>query len=522
MEYRFNPPPGWPSFPPGWRPPPGWKGDPSWPEPPADWPWWVPIAGTEHHAAPSAPAPQAAAAPAPAAPTPPTGSPGPVGGSRRRGLFGGRKQIEQLEQENLDLRRCLDEIGGLEQFELRQRVDGLRREQDDLQAAAGRQRAELDAELTRRRADAERDLLHQRAVLDKEAVQLRGELAELRSQVVATRDEVILQEAGVYHYRHPLENAEQYKTALGDIRYRIKSLVSGGRAFDAATDWTVNGSSREGKKMVTQTGKLVLRAYNAEADNCVRTLKAYNLDASIKRLEKAAETIARLGSAMRIRISSDYHALRLRELELVADYQAKVAEEKEAARAERERLREEEIARRELQREQERLTKELAHYSNARAALEQKGDTAAAAELAAKVTEIQTAMAGLAERAANTRAGYVYVISNIGSMGKHIVKIGMTRRLDPQDRINELGDASVPFRFDVHAIIFSNDAVGLEANLHRDLAAVRVNLVNTRREFFYAAPTEVKTLLAKHAGNILHFIDQPEAAEWRQSQATRQ
>ena len=84
------------------------------------------------------------------------------------------------------------------------------------------------------------------------------------------------------------------------------------------------------------------------------------------------------------------------------------------------------------------------------------------------------------------------------------------------------GDASVPFRYDVHALVFSDDAVGLEARLHQALAAVRVNLVNPRREFFYAAPGEVRTLLAQHAGHLLDFVEEPEAAEWRQSEGERQ
>jgi hypothetical protein len=122
---------------------------------------------------------------------------------------------------------------------------------------------------------------------------------------------------------------------------------------------------------------------------------------------------------------------------------------------------------------------------------------------------------------ANIRAGYVYVISNVGAFGERMVKIGLTRRLDPLDRVYELGDASVPFRFDVHALVFSDDAVGLEARLHQALAQVRVNLVNPRREFFYATPSEVRALLAKHAGHLLDFVDEPEASEWRQSEGER-
>ncbi|HKU42986.1 MAG TPA: GIY-YIG nuclease family protein, partial [Polyangiales bacterium] len=135
--------------------------------------------------------------------------------------------------------------------------------------------------------------------------------------------------------------------------------------------------------------------------------------------------------------------------------------------------------------------------------------------------EIQHAIDGVIERAANARAGYVYVISNIGSFGERVVKIGMTRRLDPMDRVRELGDASVPFRFDVHAIILSDDAVGLEGALHLRFASCRVNLVNNHREFFYTSPRDVKEALLALRGSLLSFNEAPEALEWHQSVSAR-
>ena len=131
--------------------------------------------------------------------------------------------------------------------------------------------------------------------------------------------------------------------------------------------------------------------------------------------------------------------------------------------------------------------------------------------------EIDRSIEEVDYRAANVRAGYVYVISNIGAFGDRVVKIGMTRRLDPLDRVRELGDASVPFGFDVHALFFSEDAVGIEAELHRRLADRRVNRVNRRREFFYATPAEVKQHLLELTGSLLEYEEVPEALEYRQS-----
>jgi Meiotically up-regulated gene 113/Domain of unknown function (DUF4041) len=251
-------------------------------------------------------------------------------------------------------------------------------------------------------------------------------------------------------------------------------------------------------------------------------MKPHALTSAVERLQKARSTISKLGKTMQIQVTDGYHTIRVRELELTADYIAKVAEEKEHEREERARLRDEEQARREYEREKARLAKEAAHHRAALEALKLKGDDPAAVlEVEAKLAELDSAIQGVESREANTRAGYVYVISNIGSFGDGVVKIGMTRRLDPMERVRELGDASVPFRYDVHSLIFSEDAVGLELKLHGALADQRVNMVNLRREFFRAAPTAVRDLLADFEGNILSFEETPEALEWHQSENAR-
>jgi Meiotically up-regulated gene 113 len=226
----------------------------------------------------------------------------------------------------------------------------------------------------------------------------------------------------------------------------------------------------------------------------------------------------KLGRTMDIRISDIYHALRVRELELTADYLEKVAEEKEREREEKARLREERKAQQEMERERARLDKERQHYENVLAALEAKGDAEAAERLREDLERVRRAIEDVDYRAANIRAGYVYVISNLGSFGDRMVKIGMTRRLDPIDRVRELSDASVPFKFDVHALFFSKDAVGIETELHQRLADCRVNRVNLRREFFYATPEEVKAqLLEVVPGDLLQYEETSEALEYHQS-----
>ncbi len=350
---------------------------------------------------------------------------------------------------------------------------------------------------------------------------LRKEVQDLQTQIIETREIMLLQEVGLYEYAHPLDSSAAYKDALQTIEELMKLSIKSGNAVTGTKKWAINGSEKDGAKMVADFSKLMLRAYNTEADNIIHTLKPYSLDSAKERLEKMRQSIAKLVASMNIQITDEYHGYRIKELELTADFIAKLAEEKEREREERARLREEEIARREYEREQQKLEKEKTHYCTALAALQEKGDLKAIAETQAKLSDIEHAIEGVVQRAANAKAGYVYVISNIGSLGSAIVKIGMTRRLDPMDRVRELGDASVPFRFDVHAIIFSDDAVGLETALHRQFAAKRVNLVNLHREYFYASPLEVKTALTRLQGNLLTFNDTPEALEWHQSEGAR-
>ncbi|MFI6578086.1 DUF4041 domain-containing protein [Nocardiopsis sp. NPDC050513] len=354
---------------------------------------------------------------------------------------------------------------------------------------------------------------------EAELHRVRSQVSQARARVVETEEIALLQEAGVYEYHHPLADAIAYKSRLKEVKDALKTMVRNDGAVLAATDWQVNGSLAQGRTMVRDFSKLMLRAYNAEADTLVRSMKPHKLASAMDRLAKTRETIARLGKTMHIRISDAYHHQRLYELQLTADHLAKVEEEKERVREERERQREEDKARREFEKEKARLLKEQSHYRSALAKLEAKGDEAGAAQLREKIAEAEEAIKGVNDREANIRAGYVYVISNVGAFGEHMVKIGMTRRLDPMDRVRELGDASVPFRFDVHALIFSQDAVGLESRLHKELEERRVNRVNLRREFFHATPGEVRDTLARISDqHLLEYRETPEALEWRASQ----
>jgi hypothetical protein len=362
-------------------------------------------------------------------------------------------------------------------------------------------------------ADPGRTIAH----LEAEIATLRAQLeaVELGTDDVVLDDERVLQEVGIYRYHHPLEDAAAYKDRLDELSSRIADLVKTNKAIEMSNTFTFDNSLAKGRKMASDLGKLMLRAYNAEADNSLRSLRAGNVVTAKRRIEASRDAIRKLGAMMQMHISDGFHALRVEEIELTADFLMKKQEEREAAIEERARLREERKVAAELAEERARLDKERSHLLNALEVLKSSGSTDS--ELERRLTELDEAIAQNDYRAANIRAGYVYVISNRGAFGENVVKIGLTRRLEPLDRVNELGGASVPFRFDVHALFFSEDAVTIETELHQHFAAQRVNHANLRKEFFFASPGEVRVALMSRVGNLLEFVEHPEAVEYLES-----
>lgn len=352
--------------------------------------------------------------------------------------------------------------------------------------------------------------------LRRENSTLRAQLADVASPgYVELSDARVLQDVGIYRYHHPLESAAAYHDRLASIEARIAEMVKASRAIVKSEMFTFNNSLAQGRRMTDDLAKLMLRAYNSEADNALRSLRAGNVVTAKRRLDASRGAIAKLGSMMEMRISDEFHELRFEELELTADWLMKKQEEREAARDERARLREEQRVAKELADERARLDKERAHLANMLDALERRGELDPV--LAGRLAEVDDAIAQNDFRAANIRAGYVYVISNEGAFGRDVVKIGLTRRLEPRERIYELGGASVPFRFDTHTLYFSEDAVTLEAELHRHFASRALNQANSRKEFFFATPAEVRQVLVEKVGSMLEFTEGAQATEYRQS-----
>ena len=281
--------------------------------------------------------------------------------------------------------------------------------------------------------------------------------------------------------------------------------------------------------MVNDMKKLLLRAFNSECDELVAKVKYNNFDSCIKRINTSCDAISKLGAIMSVAITDRYREMKIEELTLAFEYAQMKQKEKEEQQALKAQMREEAKLQKEIEEERKRLEKEQNHYSNAIAKLnKQLSSDPDNADLLAKkqelenaASEIEHAIKDVDYRAANKRAGYVYVISNIGAFGENIYKIGMTRRLDPMERVDELGDASVPFNFDVHAMIFTDDAPALEAALHKAFENQKVNMVNQRREFFNVSLDEIKSVVKANYDKTVEFIDIPDAEQYRISQKMR-
>lgn len=422
-------------------------------------------------------------------------------------------EVMRLRDEAARLQGVVDRHG-LRKFE---EIDEYRAQAE---ATLFTRRGEVDAAMAAREAEANRQLsaaTNRLAELQLDEERLRGWLATAQSQYIDLTAAIELQDAGLFDVENPANNSATLSTELEIVRTEIKRRISEKSAVSMAQRFLFNNSEAEGRKFMADMAKVLLRAYNAEAENAIKTTRAGNLRVAQERLTRAAEQIAKGGKMIDLRVEPTFHKLRLREIEIASRHLQAVARERELERERKAELREQMKAEAELRKAKESLEKEKAHFAAALAALEAKGDSEGADRMREKLADVDRAIDDVDYRAANIRAGYVYVISNVGAFGERMVKIGMTRRLEPMDRVNELGDASVPFRFDVHALFFANDAVGIEAMLHRTFAAERVNKVNLRREFFYVTPEQVLGALQEHSVEVIEYSVEPEAPEFRAS-----
>lgn len=366
------------------------------------------------------------------------------------------------------------------------------------------------------------------AAAEVEAAAVGARIAELRKEVLVVEEVLLLESFALYVPKFKLNASYEYKTRLDAVRDRQKAMIKGGEAATGREGWEVNGSKAEGRKLANDMAKLLLRSFNNECDVCVDNVKFDNVELGEKRIRQSFEACNRLGRVMSARLSDQYLNLKLEELYLAHEFQVKKQEEKEEAKRVREELREQQKVEQEIRAAREKIAKERKHFAAALRDLQVRLQKAATEEdrvaLLAKIAEVEAGKAALDGeeklidyREQNAKAGYVYVISNVGAFGEDVYKIGMTRRLDPMERIDELGDASVPFWFDVHALVFSDNAPALEAKLHERFAAGRLNKVNGRKEFFRADIGEIEAVIRANYDAVIEVVREAPAEQYRES-----
>ena len=393
------------------------------------------------------------------------------------------------------------------------------------------ERARIAAEVARAKeaADAGRSAaMADVARLTQTRDELTAQITSLQAELARLDEQATLQSFGFYRPRYDFATSEAYQSRLEEIREAQKEMLRLKTAAVGDVEWTVNGSKVEGRKQIAQTLKLMLRAFNGECDAAVARVGYNNVQVMEARIRKAWETVNTLAQVQQCRVVPEYLDLKLQELFLAHEYQEKVYAEREEQRRIREQMREEELAQRELERAREDAEREERRYEEALAKARSEVERAIGAKqerLQQQIAELEQRLAEAHERkeraiarAQLTRSGHVYVISNVGSFGEEVFKIGMTRRLDPMDRVRELGDASVPFEFDVHAIIYTEDAPGLENKLHRQFHWRRINRVNERKEFFRVTIDEIAAAVRAENAEI-ELVREAEARDYRKTLA---
>ena len=445
------------------------------------------------------------------------------------GLFNKKelKQIEDLENEISKLNMHIKQIGAKSYIEIKE-------SEEQIKADIEIQKQKASEEIEKHVQKAEKDLSDikkEKDTLQSELDQIKAKIIDKKKDLFNIEEELLMQSFGFYTPKYDCMNSDEYAERIKKNRDKQKALVKAKNALTYYDGWVLDDSRSKGTAMNNDNMKMVLRAFNNECDVLIDKVKFNNIDKIKRQIQKSANDIDKLNQRNRITIKLSYINLKIEELELVHEYRVKKQDEKEAMKAARAEEREQAKLQKEIEEARKAIRKEQSHYETERDRLiEQLSNASDEEKLLIKdkletienqLKEIEKNLEEVDYREANQKAGYVYIISNIGSFGEGIYKIGMTRRLEPQDRVDELGDASVPFTFDVHAMIFSDDAPKLEAALHNAFEDRKVNLINGRKEFFKVSLEEIEKVVKENHDKLIEFKKTPDAEQYRESALLR-
>lgn len=431
------------------------------------------------------------------------------------------EEKSQLEQDNAKLQKEADlklSIKQMQPIELDKEITAKTQELDDIVNSKQKDIEKLNNDIDQKNQKV--------AEKDKQISDLDKKIKDLNDQLVNVSDEVMYEDYGLYKPRYDFANSSAYKGKLSEVRSNQKEMIRNGEAGTIFNSLTMNGSEAKGRSMQKKNIKQLVRSFNGECEAAINKVTKSNIETIEKRITRSFEQLNKLNEPNGVRLTAKYLDSKLDEAHIALEYALKKEQEKELLREQRQREKEERQAQKEYAQERAKYEKDETHFQQAKDLLQDKINNSKSeveieslkrklADLQDKLSDIQTKKAKLSDRAENPTAGYVYIISNIGSFGQNVYKIGVTRRLDPMDRINELSSASVLFKFDVHALIFTDDAYKLETELHEYFDKRRVNKVNKRKEFFRLNIDEIKEVLSKHKELTFDFHEIPDAPEYR-------
>ena len=436
-----------------------------------------------------------------------------------------KRDVRRLNNEKISLQKRINKLKSEyvnEKFSLEKKIDRLKDEYANEKFSLEKKTSQLKNEYANEKLSLERKINKLKDEYNNEKFLLERQINKLKVEYTTYED---YSEFGMPTKFYNFETSQIYKEHMAEIVKEQKKLIKCGEAFWFNESYTLNGSAKKGHDYLKNQAKLLLRAFNGECETLFNSINYNNITNIEVKIEKSFLQINKLGKDLAF-ITERFKNLKIIEARLISDYKIVKQEEKEEQQRIKEQMKEEAKLQKELEEVQSSINKEKKRFTLEMEKLKKQLQKANEEEISALKNKIQELENGLEKvkqdeinlenRKNSTRAGYVYIISNVGSFGENIYKIGMTRRLDPQIRVDELGSASVPFKFDVHAFIFSEDAFELESKLHNHFDKCRVNKVNTKKEFFKVTLEEIENYV-KTLDGTAKFNRTAAADEYRAS-----
>ena len=387
--------------------------------------------------------------------------------------------------------------------------------------------ATLEETIEKEKSKIEHDIEERISKKSTELNQLYSEISKVKKELKNKKEEIenlepLVTVVNIDTKGLDLATSQELKNILSKYKLEEAELVKNNTAVDVLI--------YDDKKFITTQIRQILRSFNAECDLAISNITLKNIDTMRNKILKSYEALNKIYKSDGVQITKTFLENKLQQLITAHSYQEKLEDEREQKKLIQEQLKEEEKVRREIEREKAKIEKDETQFKNEISKLMkylQKTDNEVEKtlyidkikECEEKLSELETVKSDVLNREKNTRAGFVYIISNIGSFGENIFKIGMTRRLEPMDRIKELSSASVTFEFDVHALIFSDDAPSLESILHNTFREYEVNKVNHRKEFFSIPLEKIEKVVTEHHNATVQWTYDAAAEEYRESLA---